>query len=862
MPVGPPDKNNQQESNFNLHSEQSESSPSKTKSSSDSLPEISEKVEDVIDNKSYSDWPAQPAKSLTSKIINESFKTKINDNLVKKISNLFYSDFEIEFLNNGMEVISEKVNNQSPKINDPNVQSKNTPITPSIMQPIAQTVSPHKSVAQVAPKTAAENQQKELLNKAHFRKTDPIQLIEIVQTTGKPGSFVISDDLKIKGSKWITYKINEGVFQFSIQMHPTETGKFVMKDEKGNELILNKLTDVFKTRHGSFLKNPMSRSAYYLTTSTALPSVNLSNSELMLQKYKFPLPPLKPVDPSPDMPPQELLDIHGTGIKVEPDIWLEAANRLDQTLTDQDPSAGTTLHVLYEMAAQQMFYGKGDPREMFAIRVDCARTFPYDSSHPLYHMEEVIQKSFSSQTSVEFAAQLSGYGTGTIKGGNIEVRSAQMNGEEMWEFNCKLNHYANTYVRMSSLNHLQESSVVNILRKAGMQVSVEQIRHSYHKAKEAPDGTKYVFWIPGAERSKQAEALRITLTGLGIVVIGNTPDYSILYNDLKIYIEKGLPSGEALEKLHKISAILGLGPIFGLRRPEDDERERINCLFRNLYPREALEMERTKQYYELPIFLLKEVIEKKVPDMQQHFKHYLNHPERLHKVEVFPGKTVWEVSDIGSKMRKNGAWGLEHTISYIYDDPDNRKFCNRVKNLLQRGVLSSEDRYKNCIFKTGISTDEDFATGGAGHVFVRLIGENCQLTHGKNSLLIDLDICNRTGTYAYTTDEYGCKNPENSRFNFYKERDSLGEFPLKFASKLYPLNEVMIKGRIPPEFINGVLVEGDDKKKKLIAFLLQEGLLEDKNGTLYVKNRNKETKADDFIRVSKNTNRVTSDHFI
>ncbi len=122
----------------------------------------------------------------------------------------------------------------------------------------------------------------------------------------------------------------------------------------------------------------------------------------------------------------------------------------------------------------------------------------------------------------------------------------------------------------------------------------------------------------------------------------------------------------------------------------------------------------------------------------------------MEEVEIYPGKTVWAVTDLADKMRKNGALGLIHGIGK--EDLEFKETAEILVKILKNGALSSQDRFQNGLFITGMSSEADLRSGGGDQVFTRLVTEETKgsMTNiygmGKIQILFDLDVVNRGGT--------------------------------------------------------------------------------------------------------------------
>jgi ssDNA thymidine ADP-ribosyltransferase, DarT len=118
--------------------------------------------------------------------------------------------------------------------------------------------------------------------------------------------------------------------------------------------------------------------------------------------------------------------------------------------------------------------------------------------------------------------------------------------------------------------------------------------------------------------------------------------------------------------------------------------------------------------------------------------------------------------------------------------------------------------------------------GGGDQVFLRMVGEASKTANihsfplfGTVQVLYDLSILNRASSHGYPKDSYGEKGTPQveNRKNLIQLAESL--------QSLHVANEVMVKNRIPPEFIIGVVVATEEQKKMLIQVLNDNNLVKE-----------------------------------
>ena len=115
-------------------------------------------------------------------------------------------------------------------------------------------------------------------------------------------------------------------------------------------------------------------------------------------------------------------------------------------------------------------------------------------------------------------------------------------------------------------------------------------------------------------------------------------------------------------------------------------------------------------------------------------------------------------------------------------------------------------------------------------------------------MLFSLDALER-GTYQYEYDSFGTRKMEKSYYyNDYLSRPSALEFTEKVNKGGFSGNEVMVKERIPPSLIDGLVVPDKNTANSLVNYLKGKNLVQiDKNGQETVL----DIPIDKFIRVGR-----------
>jgi hypothetical protein len=255
---------------------------------------------------------------------------------------------------------------------------------------------------------------------------------------------------------------------------------------------------------------------------------------------------------------------------------------------------------------------------------------------------------------------------------------------------------------------------------------------------------------------------------------------------------------------------------------------KIAVLFHTFFPKEALEMETTKEFYECSIEDLMEKIVAKVPEMEGVFREYLEeNPEKMELQEVFPGRQVWAITDLGDKVKGSGVWGLMRGISSLQN----------VVRICKQGSWSTQTRFQSGWPEDGSSSEDDLKSGGGDRAFLRAIKSGFRTTpmryfffSGKAQLLINPRILNRGCPYAYLDDTYGAKNKYHRNYDMYRDRTSITEFA-DYVQVTHTNNEVCVYD-ISPEFIDGVRVQNQKDADELYDLFKAEGLVNEEDDTI------------------------------
>ena len=421
--------------------------------------------------------------------------------------------------------------------------------------------------------------------------------------------------------------------------------------------------------------------------------------------------------------------------------------------------------------------------------------------------EQKVSLSDAEGKEYDFGSYFHGHGKGAVKGANLCFRTKVIQGSEKLELDFKVNHVFRTRLQelVEQMKEFKPNDLQDLLTLSGSHASAIQIEQT-----DFPVGSQSI-----------GPATKISFEGIGSAWIGASSDLPNLYDRVVVQLDTDKP----IYEWHELLSFLDLDDALRLSTQEDLERLKMGHLYRISCPREATPFERTGEFFELPVSELRAKILERSPQMKDVLDSHL---DKMEAREILPGKIRYAIPGLADHLRSHGATAL--TAAIIGSKLSNQTLCERTASILKMGMLSSETRYMNGINVAGISTNADFETGGADSVFTQMLTEHSNpdfLSYwGRVRLLISLEAA-ETGTYQYLKDSYGIRRTDDSLAR-YVTRLGIEEFvnALDRSPELYPGNEVMVKERIPPSYIQGILTEDIDLKKDMIEYLRMKDLIQ------------------------------------
>lgn len=412
----------------------------------------------------------------------------------------------------------------------------------------------------------------------------------------------------------------------------------------------------------------------------------------------------------------------------------------------------------------------------------------------------------------DFGANFHGYGKGLVKGENLIFRKIEVNGKEMMECEFKINHAFREQLEKSfkDLAKLNPSDVKEILKLTGSHAESIHIDPAN------------LHWMWGGIDSAFDISSKVHFAGLGTVAICEQKAMINLYDKVIVRMD----ADKTIYDLHELLAFTGLEESLFQSTPEDIERLKVGLLFRAFFPRLASPFERKKEFFTLSLEDLKNKIIQLAPDMKEIFETCL---PAMKAYEILPGRIRYRIPYISQKVRSLGGRAL---TAAVFGGKD---LYDRIGSILSIGMISQELKDANGMNVDGLGGT--YWDGGADAVYVQMLTEknakdkmpfNHLAYNSSVRLIISLDALD-TGTYQYLFDNFGSRVYDTGwdDFGTYRDRFNIFEFTEKLQKnpKQHSGNEIMIKERLDPTCIQGIVVSDNKVRQDLINHLRSKGLV-------------------------------------
>jgi len=195
--------------------------------------------------------------------------------------------------------------------------------------------------------------------------------------------------------------------------------------------------------------------------------------------------------------------------------------------------------------------------------------------------------------------------------------------------------------------------------------------------------------------------------------------------------------------------------------------------------------------------------------------------ERLTREEVFPG--YFTMVDRGKSEKYETKYGPIK----IYHQINSQELLSKI--IKSGGLMSSHERYKRGLLVSGMSTTDDFTSGGADSVFTRIMMERGLTAHVEDechvpavSILISPRVLERTDWYAYHIDNYG--DTETSVFEKRLPPDKFFARQIERGFGEMVANEQMFRTGISVEDFDAIVCYNENTRSNIVESLVNDGI--------------------------------------
>lgn len=489
-----------------------------------------------------------------------------------------------------------------------------------------------------------------------------------------------------------------------------------------------------------------------------------------------------------------------TGLKKIPNLLSSkeriAVLQLRQSLT-KTPSNATKIIEIYDLAASAAEKSSDWMKALQIRRLACQEKGLFLDTHPLQNMNEAIATQSKKMTNPIYGAHFSRLGAGSLRGGNIRLcrRQIQDRGDAPPTLTTCLDFRISRNARDRLQSRMEKFiEQPNVLKELG--VTIKETPYFFRKYDEVGKiYTKSDGYTP-KKNDKNLTAYEVVFKDIGIIRFAKDPECLTLYDHIVVETTQKIPSAEDMQKM---LTLIGLGPILTPTTPEAEDKLKKMCLLRAFAPIEAYQISKQPDYESLNEALLKT------------FDNTQTIEQRLSKMklkEIFPGKEVWTIPSISGTVKAQGhAYGLVTGITSCDMLPTDQQ-CKIISQILKEGPVSLLERSYAGIFVSGCSPDADLYSGGGNQVYTRLVTQNIHkkmnIPGSRVRLLYSLQALDGI-SYGYITDTYGSKHEKDYAS---AARENLENLSVKINTEKEDTlsNELMIKERIDPRFIQGIQI--------------------------------------------------------
>jgi hypothetical protein len=434
---------------------------------------------------------------------------------------------------------------------------------------------------------------------------------------------------------------------------------------------------------------------------------------------------------------------------------------------------------------------------------------PNFEKHPLYDLpgemgKHVVRMENAENVVCDFGSHFHGFGKGLIKGGNLCFQTRKIEDKEWTLLDFKVNTVARLFLERI-IRHYSH----NLNRGEAIPYHILE-QHSCIEKVEVEDAKLSDPHFPKHILSSDAKCLKITVHPLGLIYIGNGAKGHFPNHSRHIVVQT---TQQDLVTFHKILAVLGLQKVLVPNSPADHERMKIATLFRTFFPKEATRFERSNDLFTMGIANLKRHVIDLAPPMKMILNDYL---PKMGEAEILPGRK--RITTPVTDLLATNTRPLRLMTAMTGDDS-----VPQIANILKLGLLSQELRRHLELGEIGMSNEDDAEVGSDDSVFIQILSNTTEQFDGgyysNMHIILSKEVLN-TGTYQYFYDSFGDRVHAN-----YENRPTIFEL-VNSLTKRHVSHEIMVKERIPPKFIEQIVVIDECLKKELIDHLHAKGLIE------------------------------------
>lgn len=478
----------------------------------------------------------------------------------------------------------------------------------------------------------------------------------------------------------------------------------------------------------------------------------------------------------------------------------------------------------------------------------------------------------SNEKEYDFGSYFHGLGKQFIKGNNVLIKEIELNDKKHFQIEFKINQVFRDRLkdRIETIKEASETDIQSLL--SCLECKADNIKIVEDPSKIYPlpftfDGINLI-WNPNWLEDFHANPFPTTIIadGLGKINLGLNSELPNLQDKVTIEIE----ADKSIEDCIELASLISLPEAFSASSQQDIERLKIGHLFRNFFPKEATQLERSREFFDLPIDELKNRIITAIPKMESIFDQYLSKisPENLlpkmssdsetknissylnewsdllfssiehlqdiiqnyffHNppIKVTPGKVRYKLNGLSQEVYKAGGRTL---MSAITSDDEHQTF-SRIASVLKLGMLSTELRQNIKLNSNGLSPSADWESGGADSIYTQLItakdygNDFDDVTYYDSDirLLIKLDAL-ELGSYQYLDGNSGARGDDFDYLNRSNIITITESLMAKYASAFG--HEIMLKDMVTPKFFSGIVVPNQKVREKLTNYLKNKNLI-------------------------------------